>query len=302
MTDSRFQIHEGPPPPGFTSKVSEPIYYSDEYLTVQDHVATRTILLLDMTENHIVGKIIFSTEGSGKMVSMSKAPFGGLCHHADVSSEVLKWWLINIMEKEMVIRQPPPFYPHFFNPEENHGLSVSTTDLNHHIDLRDYHLGKLHNMQIRRIRKCKKAGYELEEVQDENQLVATYQFIAGCREEQGLVINISLDKFIRSFRLLPAHYQAFRIIDPYGEIIAATVVVKVTDQIVYNYLPASLRKFQTFSPMAFLLFRVALHYQREGSDILDLGLSSINGVSQDSLATFKERMGAIRTTKLTYQA
>ena len=300
MTNSRFQIHEGPPPPGFIKVFDEPVYYCNEYRDIQEYPTVRSIYLLDFEEKLIVGKVLFAVDESGTATSLSRAPFGSFCHADELDQEVLHWWITSVLTEGMSIRHPATFYNGFCSLQGT-WKGQRTEELNHHIDLSDYHLGKLHNMQMRRIRKCRNTGFDLVEVKGEEDLLNTYEFIEKCREAQGLIINISAAKFIKSFSLLPSHYRAFKIINPQGETAAATIVIKVQEKIAYNYLPASSKAYHSYSPMAFLLFRVALLYKLEGYQVLDLGITSIDGAEQASLARFKERMGAIRSPKFTYQ-
>ena len=155
-------------------------------------------------------------------------------------------------------------------------------------------------MQQRRIRKCLKAGFVFEQISDVNKLESVYEFLAECRDQQGLKINISKDLFMESFLRLPEQYKAFAIFTSDRQMIAATVTLKVTEEIIYNYLPGSLKEFNDYSPMAFLLIELIKIFNENGFNYLDLGISSINGKPQEGLAVFKDRMGAIRSEKLTF--
>ncbi|MEL7146276.1 MAG: GNAT family N-acetyltransferase [Bacteroidota bacterium] len=300
MQDQRFQIHEGPIQDGYTSNIQLPIYYHDEYLKIQGLAKARKHSLLDIENKQVVGQTIFCESDSAGLVSLPAAPFGSVYCDTKTDTSVITNWLQAILQQGMVVRHPPAFYQNLIELPATLSFHRRIEDINHHIELSNYHLGKLHNMQIRRVRKCKKAGFDLEIVDNPEELESLYDFIKMCRQEQGLVINISREKFLQSFLLLPNYYQALRIVTTSGHTIAATVVVKVMKKIAYNYLPASTKAYHNYSPMAFLLFRTALLYQQQGFDILDLGISSIDGSEQSSLAQFKERMGAARTAKYTY--
>ena len=53
--------------------------------------------------------------------------------------------------------------------------------------------------------------------------------------------------------------------------------------------------------MVLLLQELCSHYQQEGFNVFDLGQSSIEGIPQEGLFQFKERMGAISTEKTTFR-
>ena len=155
-------------------------------------------------------------------------------------------------------------------------------------------------MERRRYDKAKKLGCQFSQIPltTEN-VIKVHKFINQCRRQQGLSINISLDDLTGSVNAMPKVYQAFAIqLD--GEMIAATIIVNVTNKVAYNYLPASDKNYHHLSPMVMLMIELYDYLRLSGFTTMDWGVTSVNGHTQQSLASFKEAMGAKRTFRSTY--
>jgi hypothetical protein len=152
-------------------------------------------------------------------------------------------------------------------------------------------------MELRKWRKSQDANYQFSQY-GIGKLEDVYHFIADCRKEKGLVINIDFKKLVRSFAVFPEHYYAF-VLQRGNEIFAATIAVKINQSTLYNYLPASSIKTNKESPMVYLLDNLYQYCQKIGFSILDLGVSSIQGHRQEGLIHFKEHVGGLPTKKLT---
>jgi len=300
QNDKRYILQNSNPPAAYRIAFEEPLYYQKGYLEIQDHPQVHSLYLLDTLEELIVGKAIFTVEPGSELVSISRAPFGSFVIARELDSNIIEHWLNEVITPKMIVKHPSFIYPNYASETLGKKASSVVMDLNHHIDLTDYSLRNLHNMQMRRIRKCKNAGYQFQSVTGDAAIAETHEFLTKCRKEQGLQINISASKLLRSFNALPSNYHAFQVRTRSGELIAATIALKVTNEIIYNYLPGSLKSFNKYSPMSFLLFRMALSYQEKSFRLLDLGVSSVDGKEQESLAIFKQRMGAKRSDKPIY--
>ncbi len=276
-------------------------YYDSEYLNVQSYQVIEKKYLINQEKNKVVGICILSVDQNQRKVSLPKAPFGSLYVNESIESDQIKSWLNKIIQPSLILRHYPPIY----GKKVNHLLEKSSfkrliRDLNHHIELKNFNLSMLHDMQKRRIQKCLKAGFRLEKITSVEEVIQTHSYLSACRVEQGLTINITQKKLLLLFNKLPLNYHIFQVLNPKNEIMAATIVVKATENIIYNYLPGNLKSSNSYSPMAFLIFQMAKYYQDRSFQYLDLGVSSINGIEQITLALFKERMGAKKSFKDTY--
>ena len=184
---------------------------------------------------------------------------------------------------------------------ESSGFSIKLEAINHHIDIDENPLqSRMHEMEVRRLKKCESNGFEYRQ-EDLNSSIEIYDFIEQCRKDQGLSVSISKEKFKTYLDQFPQSYQLFSIRDG-SKLIAATVAVQVCRRILYNFLPASLAEYNSFSPMVMLLEGMYRHCQERNYELLDLGISTEkDGAHQDSLIAFKEHMGGVASYKYSYQ-
>lgn len=242
-------------------------------------------------------------------VSLKSCPYAGLDTQGQYNQTEIKEFLIQSINdlnslgvRKVTIKNPPDFLQEHCaeNPLIECGFFISSEEINHHLELNneDYH-SSIHEMQRRKIKKCLQSGYQFQNETNEN-LGKIYDFIKYCRAQQGLKINVSLMYLKRAFSSLPLHYKLFTIRNKENTILAATVVVIINDQVVYNFLPAFDRTHKKHSPLTLLTNELYSYFSHLGFLYMDLGITSIDGIPQEGLVRFKERMGAIKTKRKNY--
>ncbi|WP_456460870.1 GNAT family N-acetyltransferase [Reichenbachiella sp.] len=206
--------------------------------------------------------------------------------------------------KRAIIRQRPEFNPTPAFQLLHEGLLQNqfsyVGEINQHIFLESGLEQKLHAMQLRKIKKCQSEQLSFNQESVSN-IPEVHSFLASCRKQQGLEININKQSLEQLFIKLPLNYECYTIRNNEGNILAATVLVLVNDQIVYNYLPGFDRSYKSLSPLSFLLFQLYQILRERNYKIFDLGISSINGGVQEGLYNYKNRMGANKSDRFVYE-
>ncbi|WP_425390623.1 GNAT family N-acetyltransferase [Ekhidna sp.] len=237
-------------------------------------------------------------------ISIPKSPFGSVVlidHAADLQtfiSEVKK----DLKEKgvsELVIHHPCEIYKDYpaVNVLEKLGAQLLFNDSNQHILLNEKWEDTIHQMQVRKLKALQDEGFTFRKM-EKDELETAYKFLAVCRQTQGLQINIGWEHLQKLSEKLPGKYECFGVFRE-GKISALCISVNVTEDVAYYYLPATSPMFRNQSPMVMLIAGMVEHYRDEGYKYLDLGVSSIEGRTQETLKIFKERMGGVSTTKPT---
>lgn len=177
------------------------------------------------------------------------------------------------------------------------GFEITLKAVNHHIEVREEPLeNRMHKMEVRRLRKCRKEGFEFISEPLEN-AEKVFDYLQECREERGLGITIPKEKFLLYLELFPQSYPFFTIRKD-RRIIAASIGIRVHRQILYNFIPGNKREFHNFSPMAMLNDGLYQYCRDHQIGMLDLGISTEpSGKHQESLINFKEHIGAERSYK-----
>lgn len=183
----------------------------------------------------------------------------------------------------------------------NSGFSVMLKAVNHHIPIDENPLeNRMHPMEVRRLNKCNKNSFLFshEPADKANEI---YDFLELCRQEQGLELSIPREKFLNYLANFPQSYLMFSVRNGV-EILAATITIKVHRQILYSFLPGSLKKFKQYSPTVFLNDGLYTFCQDHRYELLDLGISTKrNGLDQKSLISFKERIGGEKSFKYFFE-
>ncbi len=274
----------------------EPLLFNElEFVNLRYPLDVRSFIATN-SDGEIMARLRFAWVND-EWMSLPFCPFGGVeCIETYDIKNFLSFSTQRFeAEEKLKLVEAPFFYRNYKLALESIGWRKYRSEINHHIHLQEPIAMK--TMQLRRLNKCKDAGFTFDIV-DANAANARawHEFIAECRVQQGLQININFDDFERAITTLPDKYDLFGIWDR-DKIIAATVVVRVSNKAVYNYLPASTKDYHSYSPMTLLMHELTEYYRSQGCEFLDLGVSSINGEPQEGLCAFKESMGAIRSEK-----
>ncbi|SHJ88567.1 Acetyltransferase (GNAT) domain-containing protein [Reichenbachiella agariperforans] len=245
----------------------------------------------------------------GHATSIPMAPYAGLNTVNDFSTDLQLWYnsLINYLNSHQVrsvtIRQAPSFFHPTLNQQLQETLIQNgfdqQIDINHHIPFNSFDPNQMHSMQGRKLKKCIKDGLIFQQ-ETLSKIGEIYDFIHYCRAQQQLSVNITKEKLIAITRALDENYACYSVRHPSGELMACTITLIVTPEVTYNYLPAFDRKYATHSPLVYLTTELIAQLQKTEAQVLDLGISSLGGIPQESLITFKERMGGLRSDRYTF--
>jgi len=179
------------------------------------------------------------------------------------------------------------------------GYTISNVDINQFIDISPASFDtRIHPMEKRNLDKCRKSGLVFRE-HPNTEAKMVFNCIRSFRKTRKVPVNIELDTLTRQIKQLPERYTFFSAALE-DEMVAATICVKVTDRILYNFLPAHDSRYNMYSPMVFLLDHVYQYAQKGGYEYLDLGISSLNNAPQSGLIRFKQRLGSQINTRFTF--
>ncbi|MEQ8712434.1 MAG: GNAT family N-acetyltransferase [Cyclobacteriaceae bacterium] len=279
----------------------DPILYNQNaFIRLKDYHSLKTFLALDQSGQILARLRLARSHKTVDWTSLPGAPFGGIEATSQYNSLDFLIYIKSQFRSDEVIelRASPAIYADHHQAIIDAGFNISGEEVNHHVALSSDI--QLHTMEKRRLKKAEAAGCAFKKWPlDGEGATKLHDFISECRKAQSLTINIGEQDFKRTIDALLSAYQAY-VVELENQIIAATVVVKVTSAIAYNYLPASDKAYHHLSPMVLLMNGLYAELRNQGFKTLDWGVTSIDGKEQKSLARFKEAMGAVRGRKLTY--
>lgn len=239
-------------------------------------------------------------------ISIPRSPFGSIylktpheenLHFQHFHSELNKS-LREINIEKLQIHHPSAIYSNFIDSSYLSEYKTLYSDINQHITLDHSWESRLHKMQVRKLDSLRSEGFEFRPI-PLSELETAHQFLTVCRQAQGLQLNISWNLLSELTKKMPTTYECFGVFRG-DKISALCIAVNVTEKVAYYYLPGTSPMFRNQSPMVLLIAGMVDHYRSKNFDILDLGVSSIEGNPQETLKLFKERMGAEETSKSAY--
>jgi hypothetical protein len=307
---TKFEFLTGEIPPTLQFSGEHNLYNVHEYINTWPDINTLSFYILHRLKNKIIGYIRFQVIGK-KALSPYMAPFGSFTIADEVNFVTLYEFNNFIVDylKDIGIREIEiKHYPRFYNTNATeliviifglNGFNVTTIDINQYIKVSDSPFSSnIHSMERRRLNKCEKAGFIFNEHQN-TEAERMFKYIESFRKIRKIPVNIDLDTMINLVGKFPDKYKFFSVsIDQ--EIIALTIVVKVNNSVLYNFLPAHNELYNHYSPMIFLLNGIYKYAVLNDYQFIDLGISSKDGKPQQGLIEFKERLGGITTSKLTF--
>lgn len=301
----------GFPPFGYAYNFDNYLFNKARHLNTQGIEQREDYFLVHEFKKRIEGKIHFLVK-ENKAYSPYRSLFGSIEMNSHMGINLLSKFIAFIQEDLAGKGVDEIFITHQaagYHPVRAHkvhealirsGFRVTKEAINHHISIgKDGLEEKMHPMERRRLAKCNALQLEFMQppIEDFDRI---YDYIEACRAEKGLTPSVSREKMREYLKLFPQDYFLFTV-EKNGEIFAATIAIKVSRKIMYNFLPASLERYSTLSPMVLLVERLYEFCRERYYEILDLGISTLpEGEHQDSLIAFKERMGGEKSKKLSY--
>jgi len=312
MTLKTFDLLVDQLPFGYAFNFDNYLFNKLKHINTQEVSDRIDFFIVNNVKKRIEGKIHFLIV-DGVAYSPYRSLFGSFEFNPRIHPNVLMdFW--QFIEDELRARQIKEVritgYAECYSPKKVElihkmltaaGFNITLKAINHHIAVTESPLTeRMHLMEQRRLNKCRQSGFHF--VQEPAEKVGEiYNFLERCRAEQNLQMSISFEKLVFYLEAFPQNYLLFSIRNG-DEILAATVAIVVHRQILYNFLPGSLDKYNAFSPTVMLSDGLYTYCQDRNMELLDLGISTEkNGKDQLSLIRFKERIGGVRSFKYFYQ-
>lgn len=310
--NSTYSIHVYP----FPETVSQPLFErflfnETSHLKTQAQPGDQVLTFLLEGDGFTHARlVIFVVNDKG--MSPRRATFGGIESYPEIPSETLLFFIQGVLDhlkKQGLTRLLIRSLPDGLNPELaallhrtylQAGFTVITTELNQHLPVNEPSIDHLlHNSTHRRLKKSLREGLHFEEWLNPDWAIV-HAFITAARERKQRPMTMSLETLFASVTQLPNVFQVFTARFQ-GKLAALVVTVRINERILYTLYPADAAEFLDLSPLILVnagLYQYCLTNQYQ---ILDLGISTENGVRNEGLIRFKKNLGAITSEKHSYQ-
>jgi hypothetical protein len=241
-----------------------------------------------------------------------KAPFGSVEFSTKLAPRDLYEFLKQAEKslgvkgiRKIQIKNPPALY----HPVASSVLEVLLLNIGYHIlqaeigtaiviDDTKYDQ-KIEAWELRKLKQGKKAGLRFQKVPIGN-MEAVYGFILACRIERQQSLSMAIAELMKIVEVYPERFILFGVYHGH-ELAAASISIRVSKRIVYNFYSAHPRKFDFLSPVVMLMQGMYGWSQKHHIELIDLGTSSLEGQPNFSLLDFKFRLSGNPSAKLTFE-
>ena len=247
---------------------------------------------------------------NGQALSPVKAPFGSFLFEGEPNPDLVRQILFQIENLASRMRLtiftlvlPPDSYQpeiHFWLQSLllDNGYQIAWQDLNFHLDLSKQFIQGLHRSERWKLNKAIREGYQFKKI-DSPDWDFAYSFFLESRNRKGYTLSMEKSELEKAFELFPEHYTMYGILFS-GSYVALAISIEVNREIEYLFYTADDLKHRKRSPMVLLHAGLVRMSQSKGSSLLDLGTSSVKGVVNNGVATFKRNLGATASLKSTF--
>ncbi len=286
------------------------LYNTASFLEANNSLPQLHFYLIDKENQMALGHIAFSMEES-EVTSPFRAPFAGYELATGLDSLTITYFLQECLRrlKERGFRYlriklaPACYQPGTAMLVENMkhlGFEEKDRQIYHAIEVNSEPLEKqIAGMEQRRLRKSVREGLDFRFV-NRSEFVALFGFIKRHREAKGHQLSMDWPVLKHAINANREHYLAAGVYKE-NQLIAAAILVRVSDKVVYNFLPAHDAAYNSLSPMVFLIGSVYEWCHRAGVDWIDLGTSYLGKKENKSLISFKEHMAGQPFESITFR-
>ena len=207
--------------------------------------------------------------------------------------------------KKIVIRN----YPYCYQPANAALLSAFLFNLNYKVSGSEVGSffqvnsnpveGSFNNSTLYALKKSRRSGLAFCQLPS-SKSNEVFNFISEKQAAKGYGVSMDKAHFEKTVRLFPDRYLFFAVYLE-DKLIAAAIIVKVNERVLYDYIHAHDPAFDHLSPVILLITNLYQSALENKFEILDLGTSAWKGQPDFPLLYFKRSLGAQSTLKLTFE-
>lgn len=246
---------------------------------------------------------------AGNYLSGYHAPFGGIECKTDVQVSVfIKEVLDELSARKAIsltIKQAPECYqPDVCKRIEEallgNGFVEQVNEINQYITVNaaaTFTEG-IDAQKRRRLNNAKKSGMHVR-LFDHIDSDKWYEVYYKARMDKGFPVTISGEAYRSLSKTIPGVYTYAGVF--LNEVLIANAVfVRVNKEVLYYFVAASDPAYAELSPTVLLIEALYNKAVQEGSSLIDLGISSVDGVLNEGLHQFKKHVGGMDCSKRIY--
>jgi len=302
---------EGPLPKGFKSDFESFLFNEEQHRLLQSPREWRSYGLVDPAKKKSLASLHFHLQDDTAS-SPHKAPFGSLEFSRKLPPQAVHEFLKRTEEslrnegvKKIQIKNPPGSY----RPDAASILEVLLLNLGYRVLLAEISTAifvdhtkydeKIETWELRKLKQGREMKLRFQEMSI-HKMELVYGFILACRKERQQSLSMGLAELMKIVAVYPERIVLLGVYDG-QDLTAASISIRVSKRIVYNFYSGHPRKFDNLSPVVMLIHGMYGWSQEHRVELIDLGTSSSEGYPNFSLLDFKLRLSGRPSAKLTFE-
>jgi hypothetical protein len=304
-----YQFIEGKPPATYQYTFEETLFNRDKHRELQSKNKWSSFHIVG--DQKVFGSIHFLVENQIAK-SPLRAPHGSLEASGEIDSKIIVTFISFIEQrfsvqgiKQLIIKAAPALYNTVLSQDLKASLLqsefvIESSDVQSVIIVSDEQLPvRFHYSEKKRLRRCTSRKLVFQQLSATSACVV-YHFLNHCRIEKGFDISMTFEELETAMKLFPEDYLFFAVFDQ-DKMVAASICIRVSQTILYDYAHDHDKGYNNLSPVVFLVNGIYNYCHENRIGLFDLGTSLSHGKLKLSLLEFKTRLGATATEKITYR-
>jgi len=285
-------------------------FVSEKFISLNAHKVYRIVRLVQDSNKVQLG-LIAGIKGN-KLLAPFSAPFGGFHHKGEsIYTSVIESFIsdlqsfaINSGIAEIRLALPPDMYSNRINAKLTNvllrkGFQTQLPDITNYIDLNRFKNVYTHNSSRTYYNQALNKGLTFAETTLVSEQKAIYDLIVENRIRMGRPIHMSFEDVLSATTIFPTDF--FKVVNVDQEIIAGAIMYRFHKEIVYALLWGDSLNGRSDRAMDFLVFNLWSHYKAAGFNVIDLGISTVEGIPNEGLLRFKETHECQSSLRFTFK-
>jgi len=275
------------------------LYNHADFQEINNDLPQKSFFLVDKAKNEVYGHLSVQLL-EGKAISHVSAPYGGISFSDQISEEEKLFFGLEIKRRlskdglqELLLHQPPKLSKndHGFERSLDYaGFNVVKQREYQMISLLEDFEVKLHEMEKRKFKKSIEKGFRFELARP-SELKGILDFVIEQRSVLGYEFSMGWEQLKEYQKAFPENYFGARVWDG-DQLISASILVKESSGVLYQFAPAHIKRYNKYSPVVFLTKQICEWAKTQGFTWLNLGTSYLDDQRNEGLYSFKEKLGA----------
>lgn len=182
------------------------------------------------------------------------------------------------------------------------GFHIQFLDVNYSFDLLSFEMENyesiLHYNARKNLRIARKASLSFVRCESDEQKIEAYETIRINREYRGFPLRMTRNQVMDTIKIVD---HDFFLVQHEGKTIASAVVYLLTPKIAQVVYWGDVPEVGEFKPINFIAYNLIQYYKAKNFEILDIGISTEEGIPNYGLCSFKESLGCIPSCKYRVQ-